>query len=147
MKTPLLLAGLALASLLPLQADVAHDISQAAQPSKGAGSLTDGGAYARSLYNIFTQNGVEAYIVNFTWQKETYLPAYQASFVVFRDSQGRYFGQQTNMTKAKWLSGTTPKEWAQSFYSDSFVRVDGVADNRNIVGYRPANRASQLATQ
>lgn len=146
MKSPLLLAGLALASLLPLRADVAHDISQQAEP-KGSGSLTEGGTYARSLYTIFTQNGVEAYLVNFTWRQETYLPSYQASFVVFRDAQGRYFGQQSNTLHAKWLSGTTPREWAQSFYANSYVAVDGVADNRSVVGYRPADKATRLATQ
>ena len=145
MKSPLLLAGLAMASLLlPLRADTAHDISEKAQP-RGAGSLTDGGEYARGLYNIFTQNGVEAYLIGFDWQKENWLPVYHASFVVFRDSEGRYFGQQSNSIKAKWLSGSSPQEWAQSFYADSYVRVDGTADNRAVVGYRPANKASQLA--
>ncbi len=144
MKTLPLVLGLLAIGLLPLRADLAHDISQQAQP-KGAGSLTNGDVYSQSLFNIFTQNGIEAYVIRFQWEQVKGLPPYQASFVVFRDSEGRYFGQQSTSLQAKWLSGTSPREWARSFYPNAFTQVQSATDNRYAVGYKTGGKS--LATQ
>jgi len=153
MKTLSLVLVTILAGTISLRADQAHDISEKAVPSD-KGQISDGYGYAASLYRIFTQNGVEAHLVQFDWSKlSTYewTPTrsnqiYRASFVVFRDSEGRYFGQESTSIHAKWISGTTPEEWAKSFYSDAFTQVKSVDDNQAIVGYHPATRNQWAAT-
>ncbi len=153
MKTlPLVLVAI-LAGTASLRADLAHDISEKAIPTD-KGALTEGYPYAASLYRIFTQNGIEAHLIQFDWSKlSTYewTPAtsnqiFRASFVVFRDSEGRYWGQESTSVHAKWITGTTPEGWAKSFYSDTFTEVKAVDDNQAVVGYRAPVRNQWAAT-
>jgi hypothetical protein len=145
MKSLSLLLAVALLSTVSLRADLAHDLSEKAVPQEKK-SLTNGYAYAVDLYQIFTRNGIEAYLVQFQWTRYANM-GYMGSFVVFRDADGKYWGQESTSIHARWVAGTTPKEWAASFYSNAFTEVKSVGDNRSVVGiYRPGTTTTTTTT-
>jgi len=90
-----------------------------------AGSYTQGDAYAHDLYRQLTDNGYKAVLIYFNWGEQS-TRENQAAFVVYQDEQGRYWGKQS-VGASKWLAGTTPLEWTQSFYSDKLVSIFAVA--------------------
>ena len=85
------------------RADIAHDIDNAARPAE-TGSILRGDVFARSLYETFTANGVEAYCINFQWGYR-HPDGHWACFVVFKDSEGRYWGRGEHLGPLQVAAG------------------------------------------
>ncbi len=90
-----------------------------------AGSYTQGDIYAHDLYRQLTEHGFKAVLIYFNWGERSSREN-QAAFVVYQDEQGRYWGKQS-IGSSKWVAGTTPLAWTQSFYNDKVVSVFAVA--------------------
>jgi hypothetical protein len=69
--------------------------------------------FAENLYQRILSAGGEAHLVVFDWQCGSGTGTH--AFVVYRDQQGRYWGMDNLQSHPIWLTGSTPKDWAEFF--------------------------------
>jgi len=100
------------------KASTAWDISMANDiPGKG-GWLTCL-PFAKELHNRLVSNGIESHLVTLKWVDGSR----PHIVVVYRDTDGRYYGMDNRERKPRWLSGNSPEEWVFSWYGGAVARV------------------------
>ncbi|MDE1171843.1 MAG: hypothetical protein PW734_11665 [Verrucomicrobium sp.] len=104
------------------------------------GSISKGDEYARKLYQILTLNGVEAHWIEFRWGYAS-TREYHADFVVFKDSQGRFWARQSTSLQSKWITGRNPQEWLDAYWGPYIgltgkplaLQISSMVDNRAVI--------------
>jgi len=96
--------------------DDSHELAMNAH-IRGKGRWNTCDMFARDLCQHMACAGTEAHYVVYDWQDDFHGTGRHA-FVVYRDSDGRYWGMDNRSVAPKWLSGQDPVEWVASFAGD-----------------------------
>ena len=102
----------------------------------GKGGWTTCYTFARALQAKFSQAGGESHVVIYDWQDENHFSNRHA-FLVYRDQAGRYWGMDNRAGQPRWLSGSTPTQWAQAWDHDKAVSVVADQTNPDLAGQSP----------
>lgn len=98
--------------------------------------------FAQDLYSRMTEAGGETHLVIFDWKSGTGHGTH--AIVVYRDSEGRYWGMDNLQNKPVWLAGDNAQAWAEFFAPRFEVTVRAHKTDPALAGHY-ADRAQMVA--